>query len=108
MQFETQADQGGVDHVKAFLDELDTVIAKKVLTKLEHLSQCTYAQLMRSRHLKKVEGVLYELRVPIGGDTFRFLGSIGEDVLWMVHAIKKKTQKLKRKDIDLALRRINN
>ena len=108
MLFETLSDGSGIDHVEQFVCALDDEVAEKVLQKLEAFEQLTFAEHLRAEHIKKVEGKLFEVRVRIKEDCYRFFGTARSNTFYMVHAIKKKTDKLKRKDIEVALRRISN
>ena len=108
MLFESLADSNGVDHVELFIDTLHEETAVKVLKKLSAFEKVRFAELMRAEHIKKIEGKLFEMRIRIKGDCYRFLGTTRGDTFFMTHAIKKKTDKLKRNDIEIALRRIRN
>lgn len=60
------------------------------------------------QYFKKLSGTddIWEVRVIQGGESFRLLGFWDESkFIVLVHAFKKKTQKVKRRDIDLAERR---
>jgi len=108
MLFETLCDSNGVDHVELFIEALEDETAEKVLKKLEAFEQLTFAEHMSAEHIKKIEGKLFEVRIRINADCYRFFGTTRGDTFYMVHAIKKKADKPKRKDIDLAVRRISN
>lgn len=59
-----------------------------------------------SNFVKRVEHGLWELRPEYGGTEFRFFYfTVIENTIIMLHAIKKKTQRIPRKDIELALKR---
>lgn len=112
MKFETKAVPDSPDHVAQFFEDLEDhpneeeATAYKILLKLDDWDVLTYEQMMAAEKLKKVEGDAFEVRVKVKGDCYRFLGYIEKDTVFMVHAIKKKTNKLSRKDIELAKNRI--
>ncbi len=108
MLFETLCDRNGVDHVVKFFETLEDETAEKVLIKLAAFKDVGFAELMRSEHLKKIEGKLFEMRVRIKGDCYRFLGTTRGATFYMTHVIIKKSDKLKRHDIDIAMQRITN
>jgi len=60
-----------------------------------------------ANYIKHIEQGLWELRPEFGGTEFRFFyfAVIDDNRIVMLHAIKKKTQKTLRKDIELALKR---
>lgn len=112
MEFETKNVPGSPDHVAEFLGNLsdraeeEQTTAYKILTKFEEWQQLTFLELTRAEHIKHIEDNLFEARVRVRRDCYRFLGYTGHDIFFMVHAIKKQQQKLARKDISLAKDRI--
>lgn len=108
MLFESLGDSNGVDYIEQFIEVLDDESAQKVVNKLSAFEHVSFAELMRSEHIKKIEGKLFEMRIRIKGDCYRFLGTTRGDTFFMAHAIKKKTDKLKRNDIEIALQRVRN
>lgn len=62
----------------------------------------TYGTLLPRRYLKKVAKNVWELRA---GDVRLFLAIKGNKG-FVVHGIRKKGQKIPKKDLDLAIRRI--
>lgn len=106
MEFESKLIPDSRDFVEDFLDGLDDEVSFKILDKMSNLSQLTFLELARAEHIKKIDGDVWEVRIPIKRECYRFLSYIEHQTIFMVHAIKKKTQKLKRKDIDIAQERI--
>lgn len=89
-----------LEEVVGFIDSLDR-IRKARIDRFYYLFE-TYGQFLPAKYLKKLTSNLWELRP---GDVQLFLtirGRIG----YVVHAIRKKTQKTPKKDIDLGLQRI--
>lgn len=112
MEFETCTIPGSKDYVlefiEGFCDRTDPTetTAQKILDKLKYFEQLNRGQLMRAQHIKQLIGELYEVRVLIRRNQFRFLGYIEGETFYMVHAIKKKTQTTPAKAIALAQQRI--
>jgi phage-related protein len=112
MQFETKETPDSPDHVALFIESLqdcskpEDTTASKIIGKLESWDILSYQQLMAAGHLKKIEGEMHEVRVKVKSNCYRFFGYIKDGTVYMVHAIKKKTRKLTRKDIRLAVERI--
>ena len=95
----------GESPVQDFLESLSIKEQAKCLAYIEFLRG---AQPHIPSHIaKKVEDELWELRPEFGGTAFRFFYFLFlKDEVVLVHAFKKKTQQLKRSDIELALRRV--
>ncbi len=106
MEFETKQTPGSRDYVADFISSLDDETADKILDKLSGWLPLDLLELARAEHIKKVEGDLWEVRVSIKKVQYRFLGYIVGRTFFMLHYIIKKYQKLKRKDIDEAIKRI--
>ncbi|HCC05535.1 TPA: hypothetical protein DEP58_04540 [Patescibacteria group bacterium] len=108
MEFETCNIPKERNYVDEFLQSLndhpeeDKTTAYKIVCKLSDWEQLDFGSLLKAEHIKKVEGKLFEVRVKIKGDCYRFLGIIKGHTFLLLHAIKKKRQKLPRKDIELA------
>ncbi len=97
----------GESPVEEFLDGLSDKARIKCLTYLEELERHGYR--LPSSYIKKVEDDLWELRPEFGGIEYRFFYfTFVERKIVVVHAINKKGQKLKRKDIHLAQVRIED
>jgi phage-related protein len=113
MEFEACEFPNSRNYVLEFLDNLNDrrdptkTTAQKILDKLVHYENLSLGQLMRAEHIKVIDGDLYEVRVPVRGDQFRFFGYVNKNIFYMVHAIKKKQQKTPKKAIALSQERIN-
>jgi phage-related protein len=60
-----------------------------------------------AQYAKHIEGDLWELRPEFGGVEMRlFYFTFAEELVVFVHGLKKKTQKTRRADIDLAMKRV--
>ena len=94
----------GESPVQEFLDSLSVKEQAKCLAYIEFLRDIQTR--LPASVAKKVEEELWELRPEFGGTEFRFFYFLFlQDAVVLVHAVKKKTQQLKRSDIDLALTR---
>ena len=95
----------GDSPVQDFIDSLSVKEQAKCLAYIAVLRDSSLP--LPASIAKKVEGKLWELRPEFGGTEFRlFYFLFSEDAVVFVHALKKKTQQIKRGDIDLAVRRI--
>ena len=95
----------GSSPIEDFLDGLGPKQAQKVTWVLELIEEL---DVVPKQYFKKLSGTddIWEVRVIQGGESFRLLGFWdGSKFIVLVHAFKKKTQKVKRSDIDLAERR---
>ncbi len=106
MEFESKFIPESRDYVADFLRELDDETALKILGKLKDRNGLSTLDLARAEHIKKIDDEVWEARVRIKREWYRFLGYMEDDIFWMVHAFQKKSTKLKRKDIDIAIQRI--
>lgn len=94
----------GDSPVQELLDGLSVKEQAKCLAYIEMLRASPLR--LPASIAKKVEGPVWELRPEFGGTEFRlFYFLFLADAIVFVHALRKKTQQLKRADIDLALRR---
>jgi phage-related protein len=105
--------------VKDFLEELkrkDNLSHERINKKIDKLLGWGIADLCKIGYLEKIKSEgLYEFKISVSGIEFRFLGKIDIKnpylrtflTLCVAHAIKKKTNKLKNKDIEIAMSRLN-
>lgn len=97
----------GESPIEEFLDGLSDKARAKCLTYIEELERHGYR--LPSSYIKKVEDELWELRPEFGGIEYRFFYfTYVERQIVILHAINKKGQKLKPKDIHLAQARIGD
>lgn len=86
--------------VREFIDNLDRKRSARV-DRLYYLFD-EYGQFLPTKYLKKVSREIWELRA---GDIRLFM-SIRGNKGFVVHAIHKKTQKIPKRELDLAIKRI--
>jgi phage-related protein len=93
----------GRDLIAEFLDRLPTKAAAKCSAMIERLeSGDIYLYPKNRTHLR---AGIWELRVPNGGEQYRFLYFIESGVAYIVVPVHKKTQRIDEQDIRLAERR---
>ena len=104
-QISFYADDEGQSAVVDFLSELSVKERAKCYAYISLLEQ--YGHRLTSQFIKHLEGDLWELRPEFGGVEMRLLYFtwIG-DMIVIVHAFKKKSQKMRQRDLKLAIKRI--
>jgi phage-related protein len=99
------ANNDGVSPILKFLDGLSVKEQAKCTAYLTLLEQ--EGNQLTSQFIKHIEGDLWELRPEFGGVEMRlFYFAWVDDMLVIVHAMKKKSQKTKPRDMKLAQRRV--
>jgi len=91
--------------IEEFLDSLGAKQAQKVTWVLKLIEEL---DVVPKQYFKKLSGTdgIWEVRVIQSGEIFRLLGFFeGSNFIVLVHAFKKRSQKVKRSDINLAERR---
>ena len=97
----------GRSPVEAFLRECSKEVQGELLDAVLLLEQGKVLSMPLSRNLSNVHPGLHELRFKDRGGQVRFFYFIKKgDAIYMVHAMKKKTQTIPREDIELILRRL--
>ena len=95
----------GDSPIENFLDGLLEKPRAKCLAYMDLLAE--HGSMLPANFVKKVEGDLWELRPEFGGAEYRFLYfTMDATRIVIVHALSKKTRRLRRSDIDLAQNRI--
>ncbi len=98
---------------REFLDKLkqkDSLSHQRVGKKLVRFQSQSLSDLRKAGELEKVDGELYELRLSVGIE-IRFLVKVADvinklSIVCVSHVIKKKSNKLRKQDIDLAKSRL--
>ena len=91
--------------VQKHLDELPDKVVQKIAWVLRLVRDLEY---VASNYLKKLVNTddLWEIRVDIGGNSFRLLGFFdGSDLIVLTNAFRKKTQQTPTREIRLAEQR---
>lgn len=84
---------------------LDTLSAKQALKAAWVINLVEDMDIVPSQYFQKMKNTedLWEVRVKVGGNIFRFLGFLdGRKLVVLSHAFQKKTQKTPRQAIHLA------
>lgn len=103
LYYETQPDKSPIE---VFIDDLRNKKAQaKIIRSFELLEKFGLA--VGLPHIRKVGANLWELRVIFAGNQYRFLFfPAAERQFVIVHAFQKKTRKLPRRDVELAIKRM--
>jgi len=97
----------GRSPVREFLSELSTEIKTELQDAGLLLEEGISLSIPLSRNLSSIHKGLHELRLKDRAGVFRFFYFIKiADGIYFIHALKKTTQKLPQKEIDLILKRI--
>lgn len=80
-------------YVGDFIEEQGGKIAFEILTLLEDLQRYDFDILLRNEKIKKITKDIYEIRLNVHSDKYRFLFGIHNSSGHIVEAFKKKTQK---------------
>lgn len=95
----------GDEIVSNFVSSLDISTRARAMRTIDLLE--TFGPKLSAPYSKKVSQNLYELRIRGKIHIRIFYAFIGEDII-LLHGIKKKTNKLPKKDMELALKRYRN
>lgn len=89
----------GEKFVKEFIDKQNSMIQGKYAGMVDFLGE--YGPFLTEKYTKKIHPDLYELRIT-GKEQISVLYTVsGKDII-LLHALKKKTQKVPRQEIELA------
>lgn len=97
--------ESGTCHVEEYLDTLSNKQVEKVFFVLQLVESL---EIVPKKFFKKLESTddLWEVRVQLGNNIFRFLGFFdGAQLVILNHAFTKKTQKTPSKEIKIAEQR---
>ena len=89
--------------VKEFIEEQDRSTQTKIARSIRLLVD--YGPFLKPPDIKKLQGKLYELRIP-GKSAVRLLYTTAKGEYYLLHAFKKKTQKIPLKELKTAFDRI--
>ncbi|MBU1130270.1 type II toxin-antitoxin system RelE/ParE family toxin [Patescibacteria group bacterium] len=92
--------------VTEFLDKCNEKLRVKILRKLQYVNEFGLTSAVPS--LKKViKTNFWELRI-LGKDNVRLFCIRNKNTIWIIHAFFKKTQKTKRREINIAKKRFHS
>ncbi len=90
-------DLKGRKYVKEFIDNFDDKTKGKLLARIEFLADHWHE--LRRPYVDKIEGDLYELRVNFAWNAIRVIYAyMFRDYIVLLHAFRKKTDKISEKD----------
>ncbi|MDP9249039.1 MAG: type II toxin-antitoxin system RelE/ParE family toxin [bacterium] len=107
MQFELWENEKGESYVGDFIRKQTDEIALKILIRLEDLQKYEFSVLFRKQTVKKITKEIYEIRLKINGDAYRFLFVIRSNTGIILEAFKKKSSKTPKRNIKNAKNRIS-
>ena len=87
-----------------FLLSFDDLTVSRIISSLELLDEL--GEQIRPPKSKKVAPDIYELRV-IGSLSVRIFYTFQKGDIWILHAFPKKTQKIPKKELQVAITRLN-
>ena len=93
----------GTYPVKEFMEAQEKTTFMKIFRSIEFLE--TGGPFLKPPYAKKIDKNLYELRVR-GKDAVRILYTKIGDTFYLLHAFKKKTQKIPEKELKTAIDRM--
>jgi len=93
------------DDIQKFLSSFDLRLSVKIFSLLEILDEV--GKYLDSSKLKKVHKYIYELRV-VGKIQVRIFCAFREDKIFILHAFVKKTQKIPKKELGIAIHRLEH
>ncbi|NQU78016.1 type II toxin-antitoxin system RelE/ParE family toxin [Candidatus Falkowbacteria bacterium] len=88
--------------VKNFIESLEVKHRKKVLRSFERLENYGLFPLLKTKEAEKIKSNLYELRIKYQGIYYRIFFTIYDSGYWMIHAFKKKSDKIPNREIKKA------
>ena len=97
-----QRDRGDYP-VKDFMEEQDEVTKVKIASSIKLLRD--YGPFLKPPDIKKIQSKLYELRIP-GKPAIRIFYTLVQGEYYLLHAFKKKTQKIPIRELKVAIDRM--
>ena len=94
----------GVRFAKAFIDKQSPAVKAKYIGMIDFLEE--YGPFLSGKYTKKLRKNLYELRIT-GKEQIRILYTVRQRSIILIHAFKKKTQRVPSKEIKTALLRLD-
>jgi len=89
--------------LEKFIKTLQKPTIAKVLRTIDLLGQ--FAERLGPPHTKKISARLFELRIP-GKQEVRIFYSFHKSQIFLLHGFVKKSQKISRKEIQIAFKKI--
>ena len=108
--FEFCEKENGELYIGDFLKKLDQRSYKKLMDKFDMFQNHTFFDFRKSKHTELLDKKtrLWEVKTKIGKHWYRFLGKWVENIFYIVHAFKKKTNKTPLKEIKISNKKIED
>jgi len=90
--------------VKEFIDKQNPMVKARHIGMIDFLEE--YGPFLGGKYTKKVRKNLYELRIT-GKEQIRIFYTVKGKEIILLHVFKKKSQKLPKKEIEIALQRLD-
>lgn len=104
-KIEYYTNPNGQSPIKDFVDGLPLKAKARTMKMLDLLEE--YGTQMGEPHVKHLSRELWELRVRAREGIFRLLFTVRTDrIIILLHGFQKKTERLPKRELDLALRRM--
>lgn len=92
------------NYFQEFFSELNNKVKAKIVWTFELIEELERVPVTYLKHLENTDG-LYEIRIQWGSDIYRIFCFFDEEQLIIItNGFQKKTQKTKRKEIEMALK----
>jgi len=105
MEIQFWGNTKGESPVGRFIEAQEVKSRKKIIWMIDRLEEHGI-KLLFTDYMNKLRGhKLYELVTSYGGVFYRILFSIKNDVAWLLHAFKKKTNHTPEKELSIAIKR---
>jgi phage-related protein len=89
--------------VKDFAEKQTKATFAKIIRSVELLEN--YGPFIKPPYAKKIQNKLYELRIP-GKDAIRIFYTMVNEAYFLLHAFKKKSQKIPKREVKTAVDRM--
>jgi len=91
--------------VKDFIDELDKPVKAKIYESLDSIKELGFEA--PGVIFRQINGKLWEIKIKTTGGGYRlFYVSVKVNIMILLHAYKKQSQKAPRKEIEIATKRL--
>lgn len=98
----------GSKPVKEFIDSLEDKYALKIFWVLKLIKETQNFAVISTEYFKKLTPDIWEIRAKVGRNTFRLLCFCeNSNLIILTNGFRKKTQKIPRREIELAKKRKN-
>lgn len=107
MQFQSEIHTN--KYVEKFLRKIPKMHLMKIEKRFADVEKLGIELHRKTGDIERVKGrkeEIYEIKIPVDTNEYRFLGSIVEKKFSIVHGFMKKSQKEIKKEIDLAIQRL--